>query len=54
MTPTNSLLTAARDLRSTIDANARKAGAEPVPVATVEAMRDAGLFGATTPVRPVA
>lgn len=49
MTPTNSLLTAARDLRSTIDANARKAGAEPVPVATVEAMRDAGLFGAMSP-----
>ena len=32
MTEPNALLAAARELRSTIDANAAKAGSEPVPV----------------------
>jgi alkylation response protein AidB-like acyl-CoA dehydrogenase len=43
------LLAAARELRSTIDANAAKAGDDPVPAETVDALRQAGLFGAMTP-----
>ncbi len=43
------LLSAARDLRSTIDANAQKAGASPLPRATVDAMRDAGIYGLMVP-----
>jgi len=43
------LFSAARDLRSTIDANARKAGANPVPKETVGALLDAGLYGLMTP-----
>jgi len=42
-------LAAARELRSTIDANAVKAGNDPVPPGTVEALRQAGLFGVITP-----
>jgi len=42
-------LAAARELRSTIDANAAKAGNEPVPPGTVDALRQAGLFGVMTP-----
>ncbi len=49
MTPPVSLLSAARGLRSTIDANAVKSGAEPVPRETLEALQQAGLFGAMTP-----
>jgi alkylation response protein AidB-like acyl-CoA dehydrogenase len=48
VTPPTSLLSAARGLRSTIDANAVKAGAEPVPHETVEALQQAGLFAAMT------
>jgi alkylation response protein AidB-like acyl-CoA dehydrogenase len=47
-TPTP-LLAAARELRSNIDANAAKAGDEPVPPETVAALRRAGLFGVMTP-----
>ena len=43
------LLSAARDLRSTIDANAQKAGANPIPRATVDALLDAGIYGLMTP-----
>jgi alkylation response protein AidB-like acyl-CoA dehydrogenase len=43
------LLAAARELYPTIDANAVKAGDAPVPVETVLALRQAGLFGAMTP-----
>jgi alkylation response protein AidB-like acyl-CoA dehydrogenase len=43
------LLAAARELRSHIDANAAKAGQAPVPPETVEALREAALFGAMTP-----
>lgn len=46
MTP---LLEAARSLRATIDAGARKAPGEPVPAETVQALRDAGLFGIMAP-----
>ncbi len=49
MTPIPSLLAAARELRSTLDANAIRAGDAPVPLESVEAMREAGLFGAMTP-----
>jgi alkylation response protein AidB-like acyl-CoA dehydrogenase len=48
MTPPD-LLAAARELRSTIDANAAKAAGSPVPPETVDALRQAGLFGAMTP-----
>ena len=43
------LLESARALRSTIDANARKAGDDPVPKETVDALVEAGLFGVMTP-----
>ena len=43
------LLSLARELRSTIDANAAKAGSNPVPKETVAALRDAGLYGLLTP-----
>ncbi|MEE9607996.1 MAG: acyl-CoA dehydrogenase family protein [Myxococcota bacterium] len=49
MAQPNPLLAAARELRSTIDAHAAKAGADPVPRQTVDALRQAGLFGAMTP-----
>jgi alkylation response protein AidB-like acyl-CoA dehydrogenase len=49
VTEPNVLLAAARELRSTIDANAAKAGNEPVPVETVQALQQAGLFGAMAP-----
>jgi alkylation response protein AidB-like acyl-CoA dehydrogenase len=48
MTPPD-LLAAARELRSTIDANATKAAGSPVPAETISALRQAGLFGAMTP-----
>ena len=43
------LIDAARELRSTIDANARRAGGAPVPRETVEAMHAAGLYGIMAP-----
>jgi alkylation response protein AidB-like acyl-CoA dehydrogenase len=43
------LLDAARSLRTTLDANAEKAGSGPVSHASVEAMRQAGLFGVMCP-----
>jgi alkylation response protein AidB-like acyl-CoA dehydrogenase len=43
------LLAAARELRSSIDANAAKAAGSPVPPQTIDALRQAGLFGAMTP-----
>jgi alkylation response protein AidB-like acyl-CoA dehydrogenase len=43
------LLAAARELYPSIDARAAKAGSDPVPAETVEALRQAGLFGAMTP-----
>jgi alkylation response protein AidB-like acyl-CoA dehydrogenase len=43
------LLAAARGLHATIDANAAKAAGTPVPPETVDALRQAGLFGAMTP-----
>jgi alkylation response protein AidB-like acyl-CoA dehydrogenase len=46
---TTPLLAAARDLRSSIAANAEKAGGDPVPAETVDALRRAGLFGAMAP-----
>ncbi len=46
---TQSYLAAARELRSTIDAYAVKAGDDPVPAETVQAMASAGLFGIMTP-----
>ncbi len=45
----NPLLAAARELRSHLDANAEKAGSAPLPEASVQAMRGAGLFGAMSP-----
>ena len=45
----NPHLAAARELRATLDANATKAGNEPVPPETVDALRQAGLFGVMTP-----
>jgi alkylation response protein AidB-like acyl-CoA dehydrogenase len=48
MAPPN-LLAAARQLRSSIDANAAKTAGSPVPPETVDALRQAGLFGAMTP-----
>lgn len=42
-------LDAARSLRRAIDANARKAGEDPVPPATVGALARAGLWGVMTP-----
>jgi alkylation response protein AidB-like acyl-CoA dehydrogenase len=42
-------LEAARELRSTIDANAAKAGDAPVPQASVDALVSAGLYGVMTP-----
>jgi len=45
----NPYLSAARDLRSTIDANAVRAGNQPVPKETVDALRAAGLFGIMSP-----
>ena len=45
----NPYLSAARDLRSTIDANAVRAGNQPVLKETVDAMRAAGLFGVMSP-----
>ena len=49
MTQPTSLLAAARELYASIDARAAKAGGDPVPAETVEALRRAGLFGAMTP-----
>jgi alkylation response protein AidB-like acyl-CoA dehydrogenase len=49
MTRPTTLLAAARELRSAIDANAVAAGSAPVPVETVQALRRAGLFGAMAP-----
>ncbi len=43
------LLDAARSLRTTIDANASKAGNAPIPRETVEALQQAGLFGVMCP-----
>jgi alkylation response protein AidB-like acyl-CoA dehydrogenase len=43
------LLAAARELRTTLDENAAKAGGDPVAAESVELMRSAGLFGAMTP-----
>ena len=43
------LLAAARELRTAIDSNAAKAAGSPVPPETVDALRQAGLFGAMTP-----
>jgi len=43
------LLVAARELYASIDARAAKAGDDPVPGETIEALRRAGLFGAMTP-----
>ncbi len=43
------LLAAARGLYATIDANAVKAAGAPVPPGTLDALRQAGLFGAMTP-----
>jgi alkylation response protein AidB-like acyl-CoA dehydrogenase len=45
----NPLLAAARELYPSIDARAAKAGNDPVPAETIEALRRAGLFGAMTP-----
>jgi alkylation response protein AidB-like acyl-CoA dehydrogenase len=45
----NAALEAARSLRETIDTNARKAGNEPVPAATVDALTKADLWGVMTP-----
>jgi alkylation response protein AidB-like acyl-CoA dehydrogenase len=45
----NAALRAARALRETIDANARKAGDEPVPAATVDALEKARLWGVMSP-----
>jgi alkylation response protein AidB-like acyl-CoA dehydrogenase len=42
-------LTAARDLRSSIDANAQRAGNQPVPKETIDGLRQADLFGVMTP-----
>jgi len=42
-------LAAARELRTTIDANAAKADGAPVPPETIGALREAGLFGLMTP-----
>ena len=39
----------ARDLYDLVDRNARAAGSEPVPQATVDALADAGLHGVMTP-----
>jgi alkylation response protein AidB-like acyl-CoA dehydrogenase len=44
-----SLLAAARALVPSIDARAAKAGDDPVPAETVQALREKGLFGAMTP-----
>lgn len=46
---TQSLLDAARDLYSSIDANAVAAGSAPVPAETVDALVDAGLYGVLVP-----
>ncbi len=46
---TTSLLEAARDLYSTIDANAIAAGSDPVSPDTVNALIDAGLYGVLVP-----
>jgi alkylation response protein AidB-like acyl-CoA dehydrogenase len=43
------LLAAARKLRTTIDANAAKSKDEPVPMETIDALVQAGLFGAMAP-----
>jgi len=45
----SSLLAEARSLRSSIDAEATRAGAAPVPSASIEAMRRTGLFGVMAP-----
>ncbi len=42
-------LDAARDLYSLVDENAHAAGDEPVPMETIQALRDAGLFGVMSP-----
>ena len=42
-------LRAARALRATIDANAVRAGTEPVPKETVQALTEANLWGVMTP-----
>ncbi len=49
MTQPNKLHVAARELYSTIDANAAKAHGDPVSRESVEALRSAGLFGVMTP-----
>ena len=43
------LLAAARELYPSIDARAAKAGNDPVPAETIQALRQAGLFGVMTP-----
>jgi alkylation response protein AidB-like acyl-CoA dehydrogenase len=43
------LLAAARELRSSIDANTEKTGDAPVCAETIGALREAGLFGVMTP-----
>lgn len=45
----NPYLEAARDLRTTIDANATRSGDAPVPKETVDALQAASLFGVMTP-----
>jgi alkylation response protein AidB-like acyl-CoA dehydrogenase len=45
----NPFLSAARDLRAAIDADAATSAGDPVPATTIQALRDAGLFGVMTP-----
>lgn len=49
MTRAQHAIAAARELRSTLDANAEKTGSGPVPPESVQALRDAGLFGVMAP-----
>ena len=49
MTNPTPLLAAARKLRTTIDANAAKSKDESVPMETIDALVQAGLFGAMAP-----
>ena len=44
-----SMLDIARDLRSTLDANAASATGSELPKESVEALASAGLFGVMTP-----
>jgi alkylation response protein AidB-like acyl-CoA dehydrogenase len=43
------LLSTARELRTSIDANAQKSGSDPVPLETIAALRGAGIYGLMTP-----